>query len=219
VDSVIDVVSLDLDEIDAGTGLGRTSGEWQQAVILLGASTGGCEALTAILSRFPADAPPVVCVQHIPPVFSALFAEHLAAHTRLRVREASSGDVLKRGHVYVAPGGRHLVLREPRGTRLEVHEGPRINRHRPSIDVTFCSAAQRLARSAVAAILSGMGEDGVAGLHAIRVTGGFTLAQDETTSLVFGMPREAIVRGAAIAVAPLDRIANILLGEASRRQR
>src|SRR5262245_53575301 len=132
---------------------------WQQKqpVILLGASTGGREALSAILSSFPADAPPVICVQHIPAVFSAAFAEQLDAYTHLRVSEARNGELLLRGHVYVAPGGKHLVLRGPYGCRLQVREGPLINRYRPSIDVTFCSAAQRLADSAVAALLSGMG--------------------------------------------------------------
>ncbi len=187
-------------------------------VILLGASTGGCEALTEILSSFPADAPPVVCVQHIPAIFSAAFAAQLDARCLSCVSEARSGDVLEFGRVYVAPGGKHLYLREGRGTKLEVRDGPLHNRHRPAIDLTFRSAAELLGRRAIAALLTGMGEDGVAGLSAIREAGGYTLAQDEATSLVFGMPKEAIDRGAAMVAAPLPRIAKMLLGEAIRRR-
>lgn len=186
-------------------------------VVLLGASTGGWEALTVILAGFPADAPPVVCVQHIPAVFSGIFAHQLALRTCLRVTVARSDDVLERGHAYVAPGGKHLQLCEPHGTRLHVYEGPPVNRQRPSIDATFISAAQRIGWRTVAALLSGLGEDGADGLGAIRDMGGFTLAQDETTSVAFEMPKEAMRRGAAIVVAPLEQIAGILLGAAARR--
>ena len=167
-----------------------------EPVILLGASTGGCEALHAILSKFPEDAPPVVCVQHIPALFSTALAAQLDAHSRLHVREARSGDVLERGCAYLAPGGRHLLLRDRHPLRLDLHDGPLVNRHRPAIDLTFSSAAELLGRRAVAALLTGMGEDGVTGLMAIRAAGGFTLAQDESSSQIFGMPKEAIERGA-----------------------
>ena len=189
-----------------------------EPVILLGASTGGCEALHTILSSFPEEAPPVVCVQHIPALFSTALASQLDASSRVRVREARSGDVLERGCVYLAPGGRHLVLRDKHLPRIELRDGPLINRHRPSIDLTFNSAAELLGSRAVAGLLTGMGEDGVAGLLSIRGVGGFTLAQDEHSSQVFGMPKEAIERGAAMAVVPLGQIARILLGEAARRR-
>lgn len=189
-----------------------------EPVILLGASTGGCEALHTILGSFPEDAPPVVCVQHIPALFSTALATQLDASSRVRVREARSGDILERGCVYLAPGGRHLVLRDRHLVRIELRDGPLINRHRPSIDLTFNSAAELLAGRAVAGLLTGMGEDGVAGLLSIRSAGGFTLAQDEHSSQVFGMPKEAIERGAAMAVVPLGQIARILLGEAARRR-
>lgn len=189
-----------------------------EPVILLGASTGGCEALLAILSSFPEDAPPVVCVQHIPAQFSTALAAQLDANCRLRVREARFGDTLERGCAYLAPGGRHLLVRACNPPYLELRDGPLINRHRPAIDLTFSSAAERLGGRAIAALLTGMGDDGVAGLLAIRAAGGFTLAQDEASSLIFGMPKEAIERGAAMTVAPLDQIARILLGEASRRR-
>jgi two-component system chemotaxis response regulator CheB len=189
-----------------------------EPVILLGASTGGCEALHAILSGFPEDAPPVVCVQHIPAQFSTALAAQLDATCRLRVHEARYGDLLERGCAYLAPGGRHLVLRDRHAPRLEVRDGPLVNRHRPAIDLTFSSAAELLGSRAVAALLTGMGEDGVAGLLAIRAAGGFTLAQDEASSQIFGMPKEAIERGAAMTVAPLGQIARILLREAARRR-
>lgn len=189
-----------------------------EPVILLGASTGGCEALHTILAGFPEEAPPVICVQHIPALFSTALAAQLDASSRVRVREARSGDVLERGCVYLAPGGRHLVLRDKHLPRIELRDGPLINRHRPSIDLTFNSAAELLGNRAVAGLLTGMGEDGVAGLLSIRSAGGFTLAQDEFSSQVFGMPKEAIERGAAMAVVPLGQIARILLGEAARRR-
>lgn len=186
-------------------------------VILIGASTGGCDAIPTILSALPPDGPPVVCIQHIPPVFSATFARRLDELGNLRVTEAQTGDVLERGRAFVAPGGRHLVLRG-RGERLvlEVQDSPPVNHHRPSIDVTFRSAAQQLGPRAVAAILTGMGKDGVEGMAEIRACGGYTLAQDEATSVVFGMPREAISRQAARAVAPLEQIARLLLGACLR---
>lgn len=189
-----------------------------EPVILLGASTGGCEALLTILSSFPEDAPPVVCVQHIPAQFSTALAAQLDSHSRLRIREARFGDPLERGCAYLAPGGRHLIVRSCHPPYLELRDGPLINRHRPAIDLTFTSAAERLGGRAIAALLTGMGDDGVAGLLAIRAAGGFTLAQDEASSLIFGMPKEAIERGAAMTVAPLDQIARILLGEAARRR-
>ena len=189
-----------------------------EPVILLGASTGGCEALHTILSSFPEDAPPVVCVQHIPALFSTALAAQLDANSRLRIREARTGDILERGCAYLAPGGRHLILRERHPTRIELRDGPLVNRHRPAIDLTFSSAAEQLGGRAVAGLLTGMGADGVAGLLAIRAAGGFTLAQDESSSQIFGMPKEAIERGAAMSVVPLGQIARILLGEAARRR-
>lgn len=195
----------------------KTHARWLPPVVLLGASTGGWEALTTILASFPANAPPVVCVQHIPAAFSAIFAQQLGLRIHLRVTEARSDEVVRPGHVYLAPGGKHLLLRQSRGIRLQVHEGPPVNRQRPSIDVTFRSAAEHIGWRTVAAILSGLGDDGVDGLLEIRAMGGFTLAQDQASSLAGDMPKEAVRRGAAIVVAPVERIADILLGAAARR--
>jgi two-component system chemotaxis response regulator CheB len=186
-------------------------------IVLLGASTGGCAAIPEILSTFPRDAPPVVCVQHIAASFSASFAARLDALGNLRAAEARSGDVLEPGHVYVAPGGSQLILVGAARPVLQVQPaGPR-DVHRPCIDVTFRSAAA-LGPRILAALLTGMGADGADGLRAIRDAGGFTLAQDEATSVVYGMPREAAQRGAACVVAPLDAIADRLLLEARRRR-
>jgi two-component system chemotaxis response regulator CheB len=188
-----------------------------EPVILLGASTGGVDAIPRVLARMPRDAPPIVCVQHIPALLSRSFAERIDGIGGLRVSEARAGDALESGHVYVAPGGRHLVILGGSKPVLHPRDGPLVNRHRPSIDVTFRSAAERLGRRVVAALLTGMGDDGVDGLGAIHTAGGFTLAQDEATSIVYGMPQEAARRGAVHVVAPLDEIAGILVAEAGRR--
>ena len=186
-------------------------------LILLGASTGGCAAIPEILASFPADAPPVVCVQHIAAGFSAGFAARLERLGNLRAAEARTGDVLERGRVYVAPGGSQLTLVGAVRPGLHVRPAAPRDVHRPSIDLTFRSAAA-LGPRVIAALLTGMGTDGADGLEAIRAAGGFTLAQDEASSVVYGMPREAARRGAAAVVAPLDGIADRLLAEARRRR-
>lgn len=201
----------------APAGLARASGH-AEPVILLGASTGGCAALTEILSSLPSDAPPVLCVMHIAAGFSTSFAERLNAMGRLRVREARTGDVLETGCGYVAPGGQHTIIVGGRTPRLQVSSAPPVDFHRPSINLAFRSAAAALGHRALAAVLTGMGADGAEGLRAVRDAGGFTLAQDEATSVIYGMPREAARRGGAQAIAPLETIADILLSEVHRRR-
>jgi len=191
--------------------------EMRGLVILLGASTGGCAAIPEILATFPRDAPPVVCVQHIAAGFSAIFAARLDRLSNLRAVEARSGDFLEPGHVYVAPGGSQLTLVGAARPMVQVHPAAPGDMHRPCIDLTFRSAAA-LGPRVLAALLTGMGADGADGLKAIRDAGGFTLAQDEATSVIYGMPREAAQRGAASVVAPLDAIADRLLSEARRRR-
>ena len=186
-------------------------------IILLGASTGGCAAIPEILAGFPADAPPVVCVQHIAAGFSASFAARLDGLGNFRATEARNGDVLERGRVYVAPGGSQLTFVGTVRPVLQVQPAAPRDVHRPCIDLTFRSAAA-LGPRVLAAILTGMGADGADGLKAIRDAGGFTVAQDEASSVIFGMPREAARRGAAAVVAPLDAIAERLLTEARRRR-
>lgn len=192
-------------------------GELRGPIILLGASTGGCAAIPEILASFPPDAPPVICVQHIAAGFSASFAARLDSLGNLRAAEARAGDVLERGRVYVAPGGSQLTLVGAVRPVLQVQPAAPRDVHRPCIDLTFRSAAA-LGPRVLAAILTGMGADGADGLKAIRDAGGFTLAQDEASSVIYGMPREAAHRGAASVVASLDAIADRLLLEARRRR-
>jgi two-component system chemotaxis response regulator CheB len=186
------------------------------SLIALGASTGGTEALRTILGRLPPDAPPVVVVQHMPELFTAAFARRLDEHCQVSVKEAAHGDELGPGRVLIAPGNRHLVVRR-KGRRYvaELGDGPLVSRHRPSVDVLFRSVAEAAGRWAVGALLTGMGDDGAEGLLAMKRAGARTIAQDEATSVVFGMPREAIARKAADQVAPLARIPYLLLATAT----
>ncbi|HVV82296.1 MAG TPA: chemotaxis-specific protein-glutamate methyltransferase CheB, partial [Kofleriaceae bacterium] len=195
----------------APVGAGLADGS--DKVIAIGASTGGTEALRELLSALPPDAPGVVVVQHMPPLFTRSFADRLDSLCRIRVKEAEDGDPVLPGHALIAPGGRHLKLRRNGAAcTVEVFDGAPVNGHRPSVDVLFHSCAQRLGASAVGVILTGMGRDGAHGLAAMRRRGAHTIAQDQATSVVFGMPREAIERGAAEQVLPLDRIARAVIG-------
>ncbi len=187
--------------------------ETTHKVIAIGASTGGTEALRQVLSALPADAPGVVIVQHMPPMFTRQFSERLDGLCQIRVKEAEDGDRILPGHALIAPGGRHLkVNRSGAIFSVEVFDAAPVNRHRPSVDVLFHSCAVRLGASAVGVILTGMGDDGARGLAAMRKSGAHTIAQDEASSVVFGMPREAIERGGAVEVLALHRIPPALVG-------
>lgn len=178
-----------------------------QPVIAIGASTGGTEALGRLIGALPADAPAILIVQHMPHEFTGAFAARLNGLSRVTVREAGNGDLLQRGLVLIAPGDHHMMLRcSAQGYWAEVMQGPFVSRHRPSVDVLFRSVAQSAAQNALGIILTGMGDDGVAGLGEMRATGARTLAQDEASSVVYGMPREAMRRGAAMSELPLDRM-------------
>jgi two-component system chemotaxis response regulator CheB len=181
-------------------------------VVAIGASTGGTEALRAIIESLPPNAPGMVVVQHMPEGFTAAFAQRLNASAQVEVKEAAYGDVILPGRVLISPGNRHTLVRRC-GTRLyvQVTNGPLVSRHRPSIDVLFRSVAQAAGASATGVILTGMGDDGAAGLAEMREAGAYTIAQDEATSVVFGMPKEAIARGAAEEVLPLGRISAAIL--------
>jgi len=182
------------------------------SLIAIGASTGGTEAIKEVLLGMPPDAPGIVIAQHIPPGFSRAFAERMDKLTRLRVKEAEDGDVVLHGHVFVAPGDHHLLIERSGGRYIcRINDGPPVNRHRPSVDVMFRSIADCAGPRAVAAILTGMGADGAKGLLELREAGAHTVAQDEATSVVWGMPGEAFKIGAAAEVLPLGRIANALL--------
>jgi two-component system, chemotaxis family, protein-glutamate methylesterase/glutaminase len=182
------------------------------AIVAVGASTGGTEAIAELLMELPADAPPMVIVQHMPRAFTRRFAERCNMHTAVRVKEAEAGEEIVPGLALIAPGGFHLRVRRRDG-RYEValDEQPPVNRHRPSVDVLFESVAQAAGRRAVGVLLTGMGSDGARGLLAMRRTGARTIAQDEKSCVVFGMPREAIEMGGAGTVLPLSRIARAIL--------
>ncbi len=187
--------------------------ETTEKIVAVGASTGGTEALRVLLQALPQDAPGTVIVQHMPEKFTASFAQRLNGLCRVSVKEAENGDAVLRGQVLIAPGNRHLLLKRS-GARyyVEVRDGPLVSRHRPSVDVLFRSAARYAGRNAVGVILTGMGDDGAKGLREMRDAGAFTIAQDEATCVVFGMPQEAIKAGAVKEVLPLEAIAARVVG-------
>jgi len=181
-------------------------------VIAIGASTGGTEAITAVLTRLPASTPGVVIAQHIPPQFSRAFANRLNEMCALEVKEAEDGDVVRPGRALVAPGDYHMLLRYSAGRySVTVKTGPRVCYQRPSVDVLFSSVAEGAAGRAIGVLLTGMGADGAQGMLKMRRAGARTIAQDEASCVVFGMPREAILLGAAEQVLPLTAIANGIL--------
>jgi len=187
-------------------------------VIAVGASTGGTEALVQFLTPLPADCPGIVIVQHMPAGFTHSFAARLDSLCHVRVKEAQNGDTVLPGHALLAPGNFQMeVARNGVQTVAKVFAGEPVNRHRPSVDVLFQSCAQALGSNAVGVILTGMGADGARGLLAMRQAGARTVAQDEDSCVVFGMPREAIALGAAEEVSPLGNIAPAVLRLAADR--
>ncbi len=176
-------------------------------IIAIGASTGGTEAIKEVLVRLPQNTPGVVIVQHMPPKFTTAFAERLNQMCALEVREAQDGDSVVTGRALLAPGNFHMLLRRS-GARyyVQVKTGPPVHHQRPSVDVLFNSAAESAGANAVGVILTGMGADGADGLLAMKEKGAYTIAQDEASCVVFGMPKEAIKRGAAHRVLSLTRI-------------
>ncbi len=177
-------------------------------VIAIGASTGGTEAIRAVLTAMPADSPAIVIAQHIPAAFSGPFAKRMDGLCALRVSEPVDGQYIMAGHVYIAPGGRHLLVeRDGARYRCRLNDGPPVNRHCPSVDVLFRSVASQVGPNAVGVILTGMGDDGARGLKEMHDMGAPTLAQDETTSVVWGMPGAAVKLGAVDDVLPLNRVA------------
>jgi two-component system chemotaxis response regulator CheB len=179
--------------------------------VVVGSSTGGTQALEQILLALPADAPGIAVVQHMPERFTRLYAERLDSICAMRVREARHGDRLERGLVLIAPGGRHLRLRKSAGQYYaEIIDGPPVNRHKPSVDVLFRSLAQHTRGDALAIMLTGMGDDGAQGMRQLHELGVRTLAQDEASCVVFGMPKEAIRLGAVDEVLPLEAMAGAI---------
>ncbi len=180
-------------------------------LIAIGASTGGTEAIKEVLVHMPPDSPAIVIAQHIPKAFSTPFAKRMNDCSPLTVCEVEDRQQLMAGHVYIAPGDRHLLVARD-GTRYvaRLDDGPPVNRHKPSVDVLFRSVAQHVGRNAIGVLLTGMGKDGARGLLEMREAGSYTLAQDESTSVVWGMPGEAVVLGAAEEVIALPNVAEAL---------
>jgi two-component system chemotaxis response regulator CheB len=186
--------------------------ETTEKVVVIGASTGGTEALKTLLETLPADTPGIVIVQHMPELFTRAFANRLDSLCNITVKEAETNDTIIRGRALIAPGNHHLLLKRS-GARyyVEVKDGPLVCRHRPSVDVLFRSAARYAGRNVVGAILTGMGDDGARGMLEMKQAGAITIAQDEATCVVFGMPKEAIKLGGADKVLPLQSIAGAIL--------
>jgi len=189
--------------------------ETTEKVVMIGASTGGTEALKTLLESLPADSPGIVIVQHMPELFTRAFANRLDSLCAITVKEAETNDSVIRGRALIAPGNHHLLLKRS-GARyyVEVKDGPLVCRHRPSVDVLFRSAARYAGRNAVGVILTGMGDDGARGMLEMKEAGATTIAQDEATCVVFGMPKEAIKLGGVDKVLPLTSIAGSVLAHA-----
>ena len=190
----------------------------ENALVVMGASTGGTEALKLVLDEMPECSPPIAIVQHMPERFTAAFARRLNETALIEVREARDGDILRAGLALIAPGDRHLrIVRHAAGLVAQVSDGPLVSRHRPSVDILFRSAADLPGISLVGVLMSGMGRDGAEGMIELRKAGAFTIAQDERTSSVFGMARAAIEAGVVCDVLPIDQISRgILAGLPSR---
>lgn len=185
-------------------------------IIAIGASTGGTEAIREVLLQFPANAPGTVIVQHMPAYFTSSFAERLNGLCEVEVREAQDGDSVRPGLVLIAPGNLHMLLKRS-GARyyVEVRDGPAVCLQRPSVDVLFKSVARYAGKNAVGAILTGMGSDGANGMVEMRAAGAHTIAQDERTCVVYGMPAKAVELGAAVDVLPLQKIGETLISSAA----
>lgn len=192
--------------------IGHGSIDTTEKVVVIGASTGGTEALRVFLQDLPVDAPGMVIVQHMPERFTKAFAQRLNSICAIQVKEAQSNDSVLRGTALIAPGNHHCLLKR-QGSRyyVEIKDGPLVSRHRPSVDVLFRSAANHAGRNCIGIIMTGMGDDGARGMEELKQAGAPTLAQDEQTSIVFGMPKEAIKRNAVDLVLPLTELAQAML--------
>jgi two-component system chemotaxis response regulator CheB len=183
-----------------------------EKLIIIGASTGGTEAIREVLAELPPDAPGILITQHMPEGFTKSFADRLDKICRIAVKEAADGERVLPGHAYIAPGHSHLLLKRSGANYVtELSQAPPVNRHRPSVDVLFRSAAQCAGRNAIGVILTGMGKDGAQGMLEMHNAGAYTFAQDEASCVVFGMPREAIAVGGVDEVLPLGDIARKML--------
>ncbi len=207
-----------LDSSDKAPREGRSPIIGTEKIIAIGASTGGTEAIKDVLIDLPADSPGIVITQHMPPGFTRTFAERLNRLSRLHVVEAKGGERILPGHAFVAPGDHHLLVERSGANYVTRLSGePQVHRHRPAVDPMFESVAQCAGRNVIAALLTGMGKDGAIGLKAIRDAGGYTVAQDEASCVVYGMPREAVLLGGAEDVLSLEQIAEVLMQQVRKR--
>ena len=189
-----------------------TEVEADTRIVAIGASTGGTVALEKVLVDMPADAPAILVVQHMPELFTKSFADRLNFVSAMEVREAQDKDLVERGHVFIAPGNRHMTLkRAGQNYRIMITDGPPVNRHRPSVDTLFHSVADACGDSAMGIIMTGMGGDGAEGLLAMRRAGAITIAQDEESCVVYGMPQKAVTLNAAAKILPLRKIASEII--------
>lgn len=196
----------------AGSAAGNALHDTTDKVVAIGTSTGGTQALEAVLTQLPRTSTGIVVVQHMPEKFTALFAQRLNGLCAMEVREARDGDRVLPGRVLIAPGGRHMLLQRSGAQYLvQVRDGPVVNRHKPSVDVLFRSVAQVAGRNALGIIMTGMGDDGARGLKEMHQAGALTVAEDESSCVVFGMPKVAIEMGGVSKVLPLDRIAQEII--------
>jgi two-component system chemotaxis response regulator CheB len=207
----------------ANAGIFSRNVSYSNTLLVLGASTGGTEALFTLLTALPAEVPPILVVQHIPPVFSRTFAERLDSHCAFRTKEAKEDDEVVPGRCFVAEGGKHLKLRESNGKmRISLTIDPPVNRFRPSVDYMFNTVGDLMERRSslhvVAALLTGMGDDGADGMVRLRRLGAITIAQDEASSVVFGMPKEAIDRGGAKHISPLGEMAELIMRKLNQKR-
>jgi two-component system chemotaxis response regulator CheB len=205
---------LTADAILAPVSSHHAMAETTDRVIAIGTSTGGTQALEVVLTALPRVCPGIVIVQHMPEKFTAAFASRLNSLCEIEVREAQNGDRVIPGRALIAPGGRHLLLKRSGAQYIaEVIDGPVVNRHRPSVDVLFRSVAKCAGKNAIGIIMTGMGDDGAAGLLEMKQAGAHTVAQDEATCVVYGMPKEAVKRGAADKIIPLESIAGVITAQ------
>ena len=195
----------------------RFMAETTDRVVAMGTSTGGTQALERVLTRLPRTTPGVVVVQHMPERFTAAFAQRLDSLCHVRVKEAEADDRVIPGLVLIAPGGRHMLLRRSGAQyRVEIKDGPLVSRHKPSVDVLFRSTAQAAGPNAVGIIMTGMGDDGAIGLKEMHDVGALTVAQDEASCVVYGMPKEAVRRGGVDVELPIDRIPDVIVAAPTR---
>ncbi len=194
--------------------------ETADKIIAIGSSTGGIDALQNVLKEMPIDCPGIVITQHLPGEFVKSFADRMNEICEIEVKEAEDGDLIMNGRALIAPGGKHMLVARSGGHyKVKIIEGPLVNRHRPSVDVLFRSTAQNAGRNAVGVILTGMGDDGAKGLLEMKEAGAFTIAQDEESCVVFGMPKEAIKLGAANVVLPLHVIGSKMIAVSEQHLR